>query len=450
MINSLRARLLAVTAVLLLAFIGLTGVALQTAVRERANQSEHDRLQGLSYALLGSANIGNDGQFKLASRVLPESDLSRPDSGLYAMVLNEKKQMIWHSPSLLGGVDMPDVPAVGQWQETRITRDNGQHLLTLSFGFRWVTETGKDYRYTLVVAENTATFVKQIQRFQGVLWTLLSVSALILLIVELLILRWGLAPLRRLARNLAHLESDDDDRRLEGNYPDEIQPLVSNLNTMLANDQARLTRYRNALGDLAHSLKTPMSILRGIADNPDLPSDQRSALKSQLARMNDILDYQLQKAAAAGKRSLTRRLAIAPFAERLARALAKVYAEHDTRFETRIAGDLQVPIDGGDITELLGTLMDNAAKYGGGRVIVDAQRDNQDMLSLWIDDNGPGFGDTQPQHLLERGVRADNTREGQGLGLSVAAEIVHSYNGEIELTESDMGGGRVLIRMPQS
>ncbi|KEZ76792.1 ATP-binding protein [Salinisphaera hydrothermalis] len=447
--NSLRARLLAATAVLLVAFIGLTGVALQTAVRERAEQAEHDRLQGLSYALLGSADITDDGQFNLAPRVLPESDLSRPDSGLYAMVLNEKKQMIWHSPSLLGSIDMPNLPAVGQWQEMRITRGNGNQLLTLSFGFRWVTEGGKDYRYTLVVAENTSTFVKQMQRFQGVLWTLLSVSALILLIVELLILRWGLAPLRRLARNLANLESDDD-RRLQGDYPDEIQPLVNNLNTMLVNDQARLTRYRNALGDLAHSLKTPMAILRGIAEDKTLPDDQRSALRSQLARMNDILDYQLQKAAAAGKRSLTRRLAIAPIAERLGRALTKVYAEYGTRFEIRIPQTLQVPVDEGDITELLGTLMDNAAKYGKDRVIVGARRSNKGVLSLWVDDNGSGFGEAQPQRLLERGVRADSTREGQGLGLAVAAEIVHSYNGEIELTGSDMGGGRVLVRIPES
>ncbi len=447
--NSLRARLLAATAVLLVAFIGLTGVALQTAVRERAEQAEHDRLQGLSYALLGSADITDKGQFNLAPRVLPESDLSRPDSGLYAMVLDKKKKMIWHSPSLLGSIDMPALPAVGQWQEIRIKRDNGNQLLTLSFGFRWVTEAGKDYRYTLVVAENTSTFVKQMQRFQGVLWTLLSVSALILLIVELLILRWGLAPLRRLARNLANLESDDD-RRLEGQYPDEIQPLVNNLNTMLVNDQARLTRYRNALGDLAHSLKTPMAILRGIAEDKTLPDDQSSALRSQLARMNDILDYQLQKAAAAGKRSLARRLAIAPIAERLGRALTKVYAESGTRFDIRIPQALRVPVDEGDLTELLGTLMDNAAKYGKDRVIVDARRSNKGLLSLWVDDNGPGFGESQPQRLLERGVRADSTREGQGLGLAVAAEIVHSYNGEIELTESELGGGRVLVRIPES
>ncbi|WP_348761532.1 ATP-binding protein [uncultured Salinisphaera sp.] len=448
MINSLRARLLAATAVLLLAFTVLTGLALQTAVRERADQAEHDRLQGLSYALLGSADITADGAFNLAPRVLPESDLTRPESGLYAAVLNGQGRMIWHSPSLLGDIDIPDLPAVGQWQQMRVTGPSDAELISLSFGFRWVTEDGDDYRYTLVVAENASAFVKQMTRFRSVLWTLLSLSAISLLIVELLILRWGLAPLRRLARNLADLESDRD-RRLEGHYPDEIQPLVSNLNTMLANDQARLTRYRNALGDLAHSLKTPMAILRGMAEDKSLSAATRDPLRTQLARMNDILDYQLQKAAAAGKRTLARPLGLRPIAERLGRALTKVYAEQNTSFDIAIPDELRAPLDEGDITELLGTLMDNAAKYGRNHVIVDARIIDR-ALVLWVDDNGAGFGDSAPHRLLERGVRADSAHEGQGLGLAVAAEIVRSYNGTIELGSADAGGARVIVRIPLS
>lgn len=446
--NSLRARLLAATAVILLGFIVLTGLALEAAISERANQAERDRLQGLSYALLGSANITADGGFELAPRVLPESDLSRPESGLYALVKNEQGQTIWHSPSLLGTVEIDNPPAVGEWQYAGIERDNAQALLTLSFGFRWVTEDGTDYRYTLVVAENAASFLKQMQRFRGVLWSMLSISAIVLLLLELLILRWGLAPLRRLARNLANLQADEK-RRIEGHYPDEIQPLVSNLNRMLSNDEARLTRYRNALGDLAHSLKTPMSILRGVADSADLDAAQRQPLRNQLARMNDILDYQLQKAAAAGKRSLIPRRALAPAAEKLARALTKVYAEQGTDFRIDIDPGLKAPIDEGDLTELLGNLMDNAAKYGGGRVIVGAAR-NDEKLCLWVDDNGSGFGDGATRRLLERGVRADTSREGQGLGLAVAAEIVHSYAGEIELTRSANGGGRVRVCIPDT
>lgn len=448
MINSLRARLLAATAALLLAFLGLTGAAVQTAVQKRAEQAEHDRLQGLAYALLSSAEINAQGEFNLAPRVLPESGLTRPHSGLYAMVLNEDGQVVWHSPSLLNPIDIAKPPQVGQWKMMRIAHGKDNELIALSYGFRWVTHSGKSYRFTLVMAASTASLTKQMQRFQGVLWTVLLVSALILLIVELLILRWGLSPLRRLARNLANLENDGE-RRLEGEYPNEIQPLVSNLNTMLGNDQARLKRYRNALGDLAHSLKTPMAILRGIAEDHALPDQQRAALQSQLRRMNEILDYQLQKAATAGKRSLTRQLTIAPLVKRMGRALTKVYAEPGVYFDIRVDEKLRAPIDEGDLTELLGTLMDNAAKYGHDRVVVDAFRQNSTFY-IRIDDNGPGFGDHPPSRLLERGVRSDTTREGQGLGLSVAAEIVHSYNGDIALAESDMGGGRIIVSIPDS
>src|SRR5699024_10721477 len=272
----------------------------------------------------------------------------------------------------------------------------------------------------------------QMQHFRGVLWTVLFAAALALLAVELLILRWGLSPLRRLTQAL-HTLQHDDQRQIEGHYPDELQPLVTNLNNMLSNDQARLARYRNALGDLAHSLKTPLAVLHGFSNDGQLDNERRSQLKHQLERMNDILDYQLQKAAAAGKRSLTRSIAIAPVVERLARTLTKVYAEQHTQIDTDVAETLKAPIDEGDLTELLGVCMDNAAKYGRSQVHVSADMQPAG-LRLVIDDNGPGFPEMPQGQLLERGVRADTRREGQGLGLAVAAEIVRSYTGTIELS----------------
>src|SRR5699024_4405910 len=181
-----------------------------------------------------------------------------------------------------------------------------------------------------------------------------------------------------------------DQRQIAGHYPDEIQPLVTNLNTMLSNDQARLTRYRNALGDLAHSMKTPMAILHGLANNGDMDDKQRRSLRHHDGRMNDILDYQLQKAATAGKRSLARSIAVTPVIERLGRALTKVYAGKGTHIETQADTELTARIDEGDLTELLGVCMDNAAKYGNGHVHVTAAATTAG-LRIVIDDDGPGF-----------------------------------------------------------
>src|SRR5699024_2543339 len=365
--------------------------------------------------------------------------LAHPGSGLYASVLGEEGEVVWRSPSMYGSIELRYPPAVGEWQFTRSSDPDGNQLLVLAFGFRWVVASGEDYRFTLIIAENANALLHQMQRFRGALWTVLVAAAFILLLVELLILRWGLAPLRRLTHALRTLQTDEK-RSIDGRYPDEIQPLVTNLNTMLTNDQARLTRYRNALGDLAHSLKTPIAVLHGLADDQQLDNNLRRSLKHQLMRMNDILDYQLQKAAAAGKRTLTRPIAIAPGAERLSRTLAKVYAEQRIRFTTDIPRTLKARIDDGDLTELLGTLMDNAAKYGGGWVHVSADLHTGE-LRLHIDDNGNGFPEDCMHELLERGVRVDSTHEGQGLGLAVAAEIVRSYAGTIDLTSNDQGGG---------
>src|SRR5699024_4760891 len=154
--NSLRARLLAATGVLLLIFIVLVGVALEMAVRERTNQAQQDRLQGLSYALLGSARITPNGGFGIDPGVLPEPDLARPGSGLYALVLNENGQAIWRSPSTYGTIRLSHPPRVGEWQFTTATGPNDNTLLVLAFGFRWIVQSGADYRYTLIVARMPA------------------------------------------------------------------------------------------------------------------------------------------------------------------------------------------------------------------------------------------------------------------------------------------------------
>lgn len=444
--NSLRARLLAATGIVLVAFVAFTGFALERAVRERAELAQRDKLQGLSYALLGSAEITNDGKFHLSTRSLPEATLGRPGSGLYAMVVSSKNKILWRSPSLLGRIPLTQQPAVGETRYANVPNPGGDSLQTLAFGIRWVVDSGKSYRYTLVVAEDSAPFYAQLQRFRGVLWAWLSLAALILLALQLLILRWGLAPLRRLTRALGGIESGEKPR-IEGNYPAEIRPLVFNLNAMLASEHQRLKRYRNALGDLAHSLKTPIAVLRGLAGNKNLPSEQARQLQEQVGRVNEIVDYQLQRAAAAGKRTLAPPVALRPIVEKLVNALAKVYYDANINFEVAVPKTLSVAVDEGDLTEILGNLLDNACKYGQGQVRIAARKRKQEV-EAWVDDNGPGFPPATRENVLQRGVRADTRREGQGIGLAVTAEIVQAYAGHITLGAGPSGGGRVQIRFP--
>lgn len=443
--NSLRARLITASGVILLAFVVFTGLALERAVRERAEVAQQDKMQGLIYALLGNAEIGNDGRFELPAGGLPEASLTRPDSGTYAQVLGGERQPIWKSPSLLGDIELQQVPAVGETLFSTPRGRRGEDLITLAFGIRWVVDSGADYRYTLVVAQDAAPLQAQMQRFRGVLWLWLLVAVIILLVLQFVILRWGLSPLRRVSRSLAQIESGERSH-IDGDFPAEIRPLVNNLNAMLASEQQRLKRYRNALGDLAHSLKTPIAVMGGLSADKSLPDDHRRSLQQQLGRVNEIVDYQLQRAAAAGKRALSPQLSLAPVAEKMAGALRKVYYDEGTRFTVDVPDSATLPIDEGDLTEILGNLMDNAAKYGGGTVRVSAERKRRRMHIL-VDDNGPGFPEDS-EALMQRGARADSRREGQGIGLSVAAEIVASCNGQINLEKGDLGGGRVRLSFP--
>ncbi|MES1944656.1 Sensor protein PhoQ [Salinisphaera sp. PC39] len=447
--NSLTARLLAVTGVVLVAFVAFTGFALEQAVRERAEQAARDKMQGLVYALLGNAEIAADGGFALDAGDLPQNALTRPGGGLYAMVLDGDGGVAWRSPSLVDRIPLPEIPAVGEWRFDTEVRGRGadDRWLTLAFGIRWVVDGGESYRYTLVVAEDAAPFAAQMQRFRGALWMWLGAAAAVLLALQLAILRWGLAPLRRLARGVRDIEAGRASR-IEGGYPAEIAPLADNLNLMLANDQARLERYRNALGDLAHSLKTPIAVLRGLASDRDLPARHRRQLESQLGRVNEIVDYQLQRAAAAGGRSMAPPVSLRDGAAKVIGALRKVYADREIEFELAVPAELKLAVDAGDLTEILGNLLDNAAKYGRRHVRLGA-RAADGRAEITVDDDGDGFPADAGERLLERGVRADTRREGQGIGLAVTAEIVRAYDGAIELAAGPDGGGRVRLWLPR-
>lgn len=443
--NSLTARLIAAAGVLLLAFVALAGFALQQAVHERAIQAEHDRLQGYLYAMLGKADIKADGDFNLSTGALPGTQLGRPGSGLYALVTDADGSVIWRSPSVIDPIQTGKPPAVGEWRFTR-PRKHANHLLQLAFGIRWVTADGTSYRYNLFIAENPERLEEQLASFQGALWFWLLVAAIILLALLVAVLRLGLAPLRRVSRKLAEIESGQAER-IEGRYPAELRPLVDSLNAMLASEKARLERYRNALADLAHSLKTPVAVLQGVTRTRGLPAEPAAQLNSQLARINEIVDYQLQRAATAGGRTLAPPVPIRPIVERIIAALAKVYADSEIAFDNALPGTLSTAVDAGDLTEIFGNLLDNAAKYGGRHVRISGERVSGAAI-ITIADDGEGFPTDAAEALLERGARADTRRNGQGIGLAVTAEIVRAYHGTITLGSTGDHGGRVRLQLP--
>ena len=446
---SLNARLTLAASVTLAGFLGLTGLALDRAFAEAGLAAVRDRLQGQVYTLLAAAEVDASGRLVMP-RALPEARLASPDSGLYARVSGARGTVLWHSPSLLG-IDIPfAVPAEeGVALFAPLEAGDGRALYALSFAVAWETGTGASLRLTFEVAESRAILESQLAHFRRSLWGWLVAAALALLLVQGLVLRFGLSPLRRVGAELDEVEAGSR-RSLSNHYPREIARLSGRINAFIDSGRRRLERSRDALGALAHSLKTPLAVLSSTIEADADGDSVRRVLEEQTARMRRTIDYQLQRAAASGPTPMAPAVALEPLAQRLLDALAKVYADKGLRLEIEAAPGLAFNADEGDLTEVLGNLLDNACKWARTRVRLSMVLEPASgALDLRVEDDGHGIPQSQLDAVLGRGVRADSSTEGHGIGLAVVRDIVvEIYGGSVEAGISELGGAAVVIRFP--
>lgn len=446
---SLHKRLLLAASIALVAFLGVTGLILDIAFRDSARAALRDRLQTQVYALLAAAELRPaTGELHIPDS-LPEERLSRPVSGLYAAVFG--KDFVWRSESVLG-IELDwrrDLqPGVVVFEGPSMT--NQGPVFRLAQGVGWETASGGVRNFTFNVIEDLTAYNAQVSQFRQTLWFWLGAAALLLLILQYFLLRWSLRPLRRISRELSAVESGKQDQ-LEGDYPVELEAFKNHLNGFLDAERERLARYRNTLADLAHSLKTPLAVIRSGLESKASRDSGRQRLLQQLKRMDDIVAWRLKKAARAGGRTLGVSTPIKPVAVQLARALEKVHHDRHIHFVCDIAQDARFPGEEGDLYELLGNLMDNAFKFAKSEVHVSARKASTgrgSTISLTVEDDGAGINETELPELLRRGQRGDECVPGHGLGLSMVDDIVRSYGGVLYTERSTLGGARIVATFP--
>ena len=450
---SLNARLTLAASLVLVAFLGLTGLALERAFRNAGLAGVQDRLQGQIYTLLAAAELVDDGRFTMPP-ALPDGRYSSPDSGLYARVIDATGTVLWRSPSMLGfSIPYPAAESDGVPEFSPVTASDGRQLYALSFSVLWEVVANRSRHLSFQVAEPREILAIQVAHFRTSLWGWLGGAALALLLVQGLVLRFGLAPLRRAAVELAEIESGAR-RQLSANYPRELTTLTAGINAFIESGRGRLERSRHALAELAHSLKTPLAVLRNLLDGDADTREVRQTLGEQTLRMHRTVDYQLQRAATSGPMPLAPAVEIAPLASRLKDSLLKVYAHKNLRLDLKIDPGSRFHGDEGDLMEILGNVVDNACKWAEGRVRVRigvAGDDAGGGLRLCIEDDGPGIPADKGDAVLSRGVRADATTPGHGIGLAVVRDIViEAYGGEVSIGASELGGAAVRISIPQA
>lgn len=437
--DSIRARLILGATLVLIAFVAGAGLAVQRAHADSVRAAHFAQLRSTVYLLLAGAEVDAAGALVMPE-AFPEPRLSLPGSGLYAAIVNVNRREAWQSASAVGlSPPFQRSVAVGQWLQESITA-GGRTYLAVGYGVTWA---GRAQAAPLVlsVLEDKAAFDREVAIFERTLWTWLGGAGALLLLTQALLLEWGLSPLRRVAREISRIEQGDQ-AEVAGTYPAEIAALTDNLNTLIRQERVRQTRYKEALSFLAHSLKTPLAVLRTALGEPaGLPA----AVTEQVKRMDDIVQHQLGRAAASGATRFAPYLALAPVLQRIRDSLQKVHADKALDFSVDCPPELSWRIDEGDAFEMLGNVMDNAAKWARRRVAVRVWRE-AGRLTIRVDDDGPGFSDTQS--ILQLHVRGDEQVPGHGVGLAVVKDLVASHEGQLALSRSDLGGARLDIVLP--
>lgn len=436
---SLNRRMLLGASLVLSIFVVLATLALDRAFYESARSARQERLLGQVYLLIAAAEVDHNGKLSLPPG-LSEARFSLPGSGLYAHIADSNGNAVWRSPSSLG-VTTPFQTRLAPGDKRF---DAMQGYFVQSLGVKWAVGQ-KHYLFTFSISEDLAEFNAQIRHYRQNLWSWLAALSVLLLLTQVAMLRWGLRPLRQVAQELNAIEAGNQEK-LQGIYPEEIKRLTDNLNSLIQHERAQQTRYRNALGDLAHSLKTPLAVMRGAlsGDQAQLPA----TVEDQVARMDSIVTYQLQRAATSGMNNpMATPILILPIIEKIVAALNKVHRDKGVNMDMAVPDDMAFPGDEGDLMELLGNLIDNAYKWCRQQVKISAVAQDG-WLTIAIEDDGPGIAPSQAENILQRGVRADEAVPGHGIGLAVARDIMEAYQGRIEAGQSSLGGAMISIEFP--
>jgi signal transduction histidine kinase len=277
-----------------------------------------------------------------------------------------------------------------------------------------------------------------------------SVVCLACLVAGLLQVRRGWSPINRLRERLTRLR-EGRERRLDGEYPSEVEPLVGDLNALLDQREQTVSRARAKAGDLAHGLKTPLAILAQDVDRARAAGqdDLAASISQQVTRMKRQVDYHLSqtRAAASGGTAMAR-ASVLESAEGLRRAMLRLFAERGITIDIQVTPDVAVRVQREDLDEMLGNLIENACKWTRTRVVVSAHMADDDA-TITVDDDGTGLAPGMREAVLQRGVRADEAAPGTGLGLAIVRDLAELYGGSITLSDAPTHGLRAALRLPR-
>ena len=438
--------MIGLAAVWIIPLLLIGGLALDRVVTMAITRNFDDQLNNVLTAMVAGADIDPEGEVRL-SRQLGDQRFYEPYSGLYWQV-SAIDQMPFKSRSLWDRELTPDLVADCRNPCRYSSADFANEPLRVVE--RDAKLPGSPTVFHFQVAQSTFDLDRQTRQLRSILLWSLSILGLGLLLLAALQSTYGLWPLRRVSRAIAAIRSGRA-QRVPDDFPPEIGPLVFEINELLEHNAEAAEAARMHAGNLAHALKTPMSVLINEAQLGR--ANLAETVASQTAIMQRHVDHHLARARAAGRRAASSsRAELWPSLVALSRTIERIYTDRNMVID--IAGDQTLVFRGErqDLDEMLGNLLDNAAKYGGGRVFVEAQGieiAGEPFIRLVIEDDGGGISEIDRSKLFARGARLDTGLPGTGLGLAIVRDVAEIYGGSVQLGESeDLGGLAVTLELP--
>jgi signal transduction histidine kinase len=429
------------------------GVALERTLTSQVEANFDEQLEYILTAMIASAEIDPNGEVYFY-RTLGDQRFLEPGSGLYWQISGGNYDP-WPSRSLWDRtLKLEGGPSEGEHFDSEAHFYNSGQFNgePLRIAERTVILPGSETRWTFAVASATEQMDTQIGRVRLILIWSFAVLGLGLLVMALLQIRYGLLPLRRVRAAIQNLRTTGANRITEP-LPLEVQPMVEELNALLDHSEKQAEEARRHAGNLAHALKTPLTVLTNAATAraPDLGT----AVMRETRTMQRHVDHHLARARAVGRRAVGHaRTNVRDSAEAVRRAVERLYPQG--RLDIAGSKSATVALERQDLDELLGNLIENAAKYGGGSVFVTIDPDDDELRDpkqclIWIEDDGFGIPEVERIRIFDRGARLDTDKPGTGLGLAIVRDVAEIYGGSVELgTSEELGGLLVKLRLPRA
>ena len=418
------------------------GLALDRVLVNAVSDNFDDQMEYVLTAMIASSEIGPDGEVRL-NRPLGDQRFLEPNSGLYWQISGRNK-MPFPSRSLWDRTLRVDFSHTDSEPHFRNSSEfAGEPLRIVE---RAIVLPDSQTRWIFMVAQSRESLDAQITELRTVLATAFAVLAFVLIIMAALQTFYGLWPLRDVRREIAAMRSGKQ-RRIQEALPDEVMPMVNELNALLDHNEKQAEEARRHAGNLAHALKTPLTVIMNsaTAQAPDLAE----TVVREATTMRRQVDHHLARARAVGRRGHSHsRAEVWQSLESVERAVGRLYRH--VRLDMAGNKEVAVRVERQDLDEMIGNLVENAAKYGGGSVFVTVE-DQGEMVAIIIEDDGRGIPEKDRARIFDRGVRLDSGKPGTGLGMAIVRDVAEIYNGTIELDESeDMGGLLVRLKLPKA